>query len=343
MNAPLDLRSLAFSSAERLRLLESIGLTGSWGWTFASNEHAWSPGLYRLLGLEVGAVRPSYDLLLRFVHPEDRDGIETEAQVRRDGFLCDRTVRVVRPDGAVRILSGRNELYAGPDGRPRAAAGLLLDITEREALARVGEWDRRRQWALFEQAQLITASVPSLPTSAMPHEVELLTGIPLNELSADPSISTVPEDRVRGLAMIVAAAREGRIGSGTYRYRLATGGTRAFRLTLLPLRDATGAVTEWYNMTFPETLTQVEQVPGVVEGLQQGIAGRHLRAARALLDWSMYDLARASGLSFSTVRRLEDGGEAAASRSRHVAVAALRRAGIRFSLLDGGIVAVSRG
>ncbi|KMO14901.1 hypothetical protein QR78_22520 [Methylobacterium indicum] len=68
--------------------------------------------------------------------------------------------------------------------------------------------------------------------------------------------------------------------------------------------------------------------------------GRHLRAARGLLDWSMATLAEAGGLSLSTVRRLEDDAEGRSSRSRHKAVDALRRAGIRFIAMDDGTIAV---
>ena len=76
-------------------------------------------------------------------------------------------------------------------------------------------------------------------------------------------------------------------------------------------------------------------------GLEACVAGHHLRAARALLGWSMLELATASGLSFSTVRRLEDG-TGSGDRSRDAAIAALRAAGIRFSLMDGATVAVAR-
>jgi transcriptional regulator with XRE-family HTH domain len=77
------------------------------------------------------------------------------------------------------------------------------------------------------------------------------------------------------------------------------------------------------------------------EGLEQAIENRHLRAARALLDWSMTDLASASGVSLSTIRRLEDGAEGPAERSRHRVIAALRTAGIRFTFLDTGQIAVT--
>ena len=56
----------------------------------------------------------------------------------------------------------------------------------------------------------------------------------------------------------------------------------------------------------------------------------------------MMDLAQASGLSHSTVRRLEDDSEHRGSRSRLHAVEALRRAGARFVAMDDGTLAVAR-
>jgi hypothetical protein len=55
----------------------------------------------------------------------------------------------------------------------------------------------------------------------------------------------------------------------------------------------------------------------------------------------MMDLAGASGLSFSTIRRLEEDEEGSAARSRHLAIAALRASGIRFSML-GNSIAVAK-
>ena len=56
----------------------------------------------------------------------------------------------------------------------------------------------------------------------------------------------------------------------------------------------------------------------------------------------MADLSRASGLSFSTIRRLEGGGEALVPSSRHRAIAALRAAGILFSLVEGSTIVVGK-
>ncbi|WP_144768688.1 hypothetical protein [Methylobacterium dankookense] len=100
---------------------------------------------------------------------------------------------------------------------------------------------------------------------------------------------------------------------------------------------------EGWSAVISPVETQIATFGGELrKGLEQGLQGRHLRAARGLLGWSMMDLARASRLSLSTMRRLEDDAEVSGSRSRHLAVSALRAAGIRFSLLDDSMIAIAR-
>lgn len=69
--------------------------------------------------------------------------------------------------------------------------------------------------------------------------------------------------------------------------------------------------------------------------------GPHLRAARALLGWAMADLAEVSGLSLSTVRRLEQNVHSVGLRNRCAAVDALEGGGIRFLRLDDGTIALA--
>jgi hypothetical protein len=72
-----------------------------------------------------------------------------------------------------------------------------------------------------------------------------------------------------------------------------------------------------------------------------GVDSHHLRAARALLGWAMSDLARTSGLSLSTIRRLEQNSRAVSARNHRSAVNALRAGGIRFLTLDDGTIALA--
>ncbi len=333
-----------FSSREFLRLLEIRGLTGSWGWTFATDEHVWSPGLYRLLGLDRGMVRPSYANLLAMVHPEDRFDLATAAQLIQGGTLRDQTVRVIRPDGSLRILSVRGEVYHDPDGRPRAAAGSVLDVTDRERLIALQAEERRRRRALFEQTQSWTHAAIDDPAQRVgSQEVLALTGLTQEEYREDCCRVIVPDDRARAREQVRTLLEAGRPFAMSKMLRLAGGGQGRFRFAYAPMRDERGTIRNWTIMAsrLDGPMTAAMDEPAQ-QGFESGIGGRHLCAARGLLGWSMQDLAAFSGLSLSSVRRLEDDGEALTSRTRCTAIAALRKAGIVFMLTDGNAVAVYR-
>ncbi len=69
------------SPGQVLRMVEGFGLTGTWSWTFATDTHVWSPGLFQILGLEPGSARAEYGLLLALTHPDDRPGITSAAEM----------------------------------------------------------------------------------------------------------------------------------------------------------------------------------------------------------------------------------------------------------------------
>ncbi|MGU3361491.1 helix-turn-helix domain-containing protein [Methylobacterium sp. M6A4_1b] len=73
-----------------------------------------------------------------------------------------------------------------------------------------------------------------------------------------------------------------------------------------------------------------------------GLTADHLRAARALLNWSMSDLASKSGLSISTIKRVEVEPQDVTRRSYRLVVETFRMGGIRFLTLDDGTIAVAK-
>ncbi|WP_162596125.1 PAS domain-containing protein [Methylobacterium sp. 17Sr1-1] len=339
----MNASDLTFTSSDFLRLLDARGLTGSWCWVFATNTQVWSPGLFHLLGLQPHLSSPGYDLLRGMLHPEDRDMIETAAQVLQGDLRRERVVRVIRPDGTMRILSANSEVRYAPDGRPRSAMGTFLDVTDRESL-RLTQTARQRQYlALVEQSRtLVFSHRIGWETQAYPSFSALLAPDD-EELAADNLAAIVKEQRETTREIRLHALAHGLVHQGTTQFRMAGGIREPFRSVIVPVRNLAGEIVEWAGVTGPAGQSSGQAVSdGVRQGLEQMVRGRHLRAARGLLDWSMSALAEASGLSLSTVRRLEEDAEAQADRSRHKAVAALRGAGIRFLSLDDGTLAVAR-
>jgi hypothetical protein len=335
------LSALTFSSGEFLTITESRGVSGAWSWVFAGGEQLWSPGFYRLLGLVPNAAKASYELLLTLIHPEDRPLLPSIADVRQGHVPRETIARVIRPNGTVRTLSLTMEMRFSAEGRPVAVNGTALDVSDREQLAHLRHEERRRRGALYLTEHITTFSVGLDLVRELPFEVAQVHGLPLEDICADPFLMIVPEERKAFQVLAGEQIARRVFFQSTAHERLANGELWHFRILTMPVWDPDGTYLGRCGLKYPAAASS--RVPAVLrEGLEQSVTGHHLRAARALLDWSMMDLAQASGLSHSTVRRLEEGSEHRGSRSRLHAVEALRRAGIRFVAMDDGTLAVAK-
>ncbi|WP_167858618.1 PAS domain-containing protein [Methylobacterium nonmethylotrophicum] len=339
------------SSHDFMRLVEAFGLTGAWRWDFTTGRQVWSSGLYRLPGLPESEPA-SYERLLGLVHPADRDVLEDAAQIVQTGLFGSHTVRLIRPDGTARTVVSRGEVFFSAEGRPVALTGVLLDVTDRERLAEMHRMEQHRRASLARQAQVFIYTEPTLPLTEYGPEFLALVGLSREQIRGNWLSPFAPDERPRWREELLRLAAAGRPFSITPTLRLAGGGVAPFRMTMVPLRDGnadpacwTVVITPLEAETAPPASLPRQREPGQGHDgqahLAQAIQGRHLRAARGLLDWTLNDLARASGLSLSTVRRLEEEADGPASRSRPHVLAALRKAGIVFTLIDG-TVAVAR-
>ncbi|MGX7704783.1 PAS domain-containing protein [Methylobacterium sp. Gmos1] len=345
----MDASDLKTYSEIFLRTIEEYGLAGGWSWSFSSNEQRWSPGLFRLLGLDPRATTAGYDLLVGLLHPDDRGRLASAGDVLQGQVSPTATVRLIRPSGDMRVLSILSELRVSPEGRPLSLRGVALDVTDRERLRQVQVAEQRRRQALYLTSYTATYSLGLDLVHHFPAEVAQVHGLSLEEIQVDPFLMVVPEERGafrdRGWDMHDRHMRF----QGTPHERLASGEVRRFRLVGVPVWSEAGEYRGWTGMKYPVLESgapagrrDTPEDAGLRRALEQAVRGHHLRAARGLLDWPMAALAEASGLSLSTVRRLEANAEIQGARSRHKAVAALRRAGIRFIAMDDGTLAVAK-
>lgn len=324
-----------------LRMIEGFGLTGHWTWDFIEDRHVWSPGLHQICGVSAGAVAADYGLLFRLIHPDDRPASMEPGFLRQAGVLTTATFRIVRPDSAIRTVISQGQVSVSPEGRPLSARGVLVDVSDRDVLTRAMAAQNRQKRVVFETLGAFTSTTTIYPFQSFSQEWLDLVGLPMDELVADPTKPIVKDQRQywreHGRALYLSR----RIVHTEPTLVLSNGDVVPYRMVMIPLFKPSGAVDSWTNYVGPVHLP-VRATGQLKRGLEQLIEGAHLRAARALLDWSMMDLAKASGLSFAVIRRLEGGGDPSPGPALHGAVEALRQAGILFSLIEGATVVVGK-
>jgi len=121
--------------ADRERqLLEAqrLGQVGSWVWDLEAGTAAWSPELYRILGVSPASLPLNgFEAFLSAVHPDDRGRVRATIQrAMEEPGPADQGFRIVRPGGEVRYIEARAESQRDPAGTPVRMLGVSRDVTE---------------------------------------------------------------------------------------------------------------------------------------------------------------------------------------------------------------------
>jgi PAS domain S-box-containing protein len=137
---------------------------GSWEQTLPGGQRSdassllWSDETYRMFGFEPGSVEATYPLFVASIHPDDRETVRavSTAGLRR-GERFEKEYRVVRPDGAVRVIHAWTSIESDASGTPARMLGTCQDITERKLAEQEGRQAR-------EQLQLVMDSTAAIIT-----------------------------------------------------------------------------------------------------------------------------------------------------------------------------------
>ena len=124
-------------SEARLEEAQRIAHLGYWDRDLDTDLRTWSDETYRIHGLAPQERTVTLAAWQELIHPEDRRiVIEAVAEALRGGPPYDVDYRVVRPDGAVRIVHSQGDVTRDELGRPRRIFGTVQDITERKRAER---------------------------------------------------------------------------------------------------------------------------------------------------------------------------------------------------------------
>ncbi len=139
-------------ATRQLRESQAVAQLGIWEWDFEKDQATWSDELYRLYGLESGTAEPNLDGVLALTHADDRAVAESAYRLAVESpSPVEREWRIVRADGAVRMLHTRAERLVDGDGRVRVV-GTQQDVTERHAARLAWLTAERRFREAFDEA-----------------------------------------------------------------------------------------------------------------------------------------------------------------------------------------------
>ncbi|HTC86597.1 MAG TPA: EAL domain-containing protein [Candidatus Acidoferrum sp.] len=152
--------ALARAQAENQQLVEALRISqlhfdesqrsarvGSWEFEIESGASWWSDETCRIFGIEPGTYGGTKEAFNAFVHPEDRETVARYGVSVVEGDPPPIDYRIVRPDGAIRILHEIGEIVRDAAGRPTRFVGTTQDITDAVA----ADEERSRLVAAVEQ------------------------------------------------------------------------------------------------------------------------------------------------------------------------------------------------
>lgn len=315
------------SSNHFLRLIEDHGQIGFWTLEFCIERMTTSVGLYRLFG-----VCPSIPLgwpdLVSMMHPDDRIAHSQMYQTIRSGHAINREFRIVRPDGSMRWLQNKAEVIVDAKGNPARAIGVMVDVSDQHAARQSVEEGWHRYEALVKSMAATEYGLAADGEFVYSTGWYELTGQTEDEAAECGCLNVVhPDDRDLARSRWLASLASGSLYAFEPRIKTKNGQYRRFLHRAAPVVNPDGTVREWTGayIEIPE-----ESLGSNHEDLDTTLLkASHIRAARALLDWTIDELAFRSKVSVSSVRRIE-------AHAGHTVRATILRS-IRRTFLANGI------
>ncbi len=119
-------------SEKGLAEAQKMAHIGNWDWDLVTGEVYWSDELYRIFGRNPQESGSTFDELLNYVHPDDRDYVENAINKRLNGKTRGIDYRIILANGEECTVHARSEVIFDEKNIPIRVKGITQDITERK-------------------------------------------------------------------------------------------------------------------------------------------------------------------------------------------------------------------
>lgn len=205
-------------AAARLREAIRVGLLaeqmagiGHWRYDLVGRTLTWSEQIFRIHGRPVEAGPPGVDEAIDYYHPDDRVSVRAHFDdAVEHGTPFDTELRLLRTDGATRIVHSQGVAERDLGGQIVAVIGTFMDVTEaRTAERRLAESELQyRELAQHSTDMLVRTSLDGVLEYVSP-AVEAITGYVAEDLVGSPSLAIVHPDDTGIVARAVRAVSVG--------------------------------------------------------------------------------------------------------------------------------------
>jgi len=110
---------------------QRLSHTGSWARCVTTGEVFYSQEAFRIFGLDPAKTRPTIEIFLGRIHPEDRPRITDAIQDAHDrsaGYELD--YRIILDDGTIRHIHSVGHPVLDKEGKPAEYVGTVMDVSE---------------------------------------------------------------------------------------------------------------------------------------------------------------------------------------------------------------------
>ena len=295
-------RQLAQQLAEeKARLIEAqtVGKIGSWETDMVTGAVKWSEETHRIFETDPNRFRPTHQDFLQIVHPDDRVMVD-EAFARSVAACTTGAImhRLLLPDGRIKWVEERWQVFPDEQGQPGRAVGMCRDITE----------SMQAERALRESQALYASLVEQMPAGVFRKDAAgryvfvnaYFLGV--RGATAEQFLGKLPEELPASEAKFITQAashheeifRTGQPLSVVDEYRHADGRTLFFHVVKSPVFNAEREIIGTQGMLFDVTARKQaeDEVRRLNAELEQRVIERtaQLEAANQELEAFSYSV-----------------------------------------------------
>ncbi len=276
---------------QQLAMAQKITHLGSWEWNVVTGKTSWSDELYRIFGIEPGSMPASYKGFLLRIHPADRAIVKKGIRnaLKKCQPIVSHYCRIVRPNGAIRMIQGHGEVLLDESGNLMSIIGTSHDVTERMEM----EEERGKMAMIVETSNDAIFSISQDGTiTSWNRGAENIFGYSAKEIIGSQIFTLIPPERYAERSRLLQAIQSGEQVRHFETARVRKDGSQIFvSLTSSPILDVYGKIIG--NSVIASDVTERRQMEEIIKHQAHHDSLTDLPNRQLFMDFLSLEMAQA--------------------------------------------------